>query len=269
MSTIQHFETVENWVVRRDELLSHRLRIGFVPTMGALHDGHLSLLKRAAQENDFVLTSVFVNPTQFNSKEDLEKYPRTIDRDLSLIQKFITRETVGHESEITPIGVLTPSEKEIYSDKYSYKVVESEKSKILCGAFRPGHFEGVLTVVLKLLGIAQATKCYMGEKDYQQFLLIQEMAKSFFMKTQIVPCATVREPSGLAMSSRNERLSPEGKMKAALIYKTLNNTKSTLSEKREFLVSQGFEVEYLEEHWGRRFIAAWLENVRLIDNVKI
>jgi pantoate--beta-alanine ligase len=247
------FENLNSWLIFRANISG---TLGFVPTMGALHDGHLSLVRRSRDENTNTLVSIFVNPTQFNNKDDLEKYPRTIEKDLSLL------ESVGVNF------VLLPNEKEIYADGNQYRVLETEMSKILCGAHRPGHFEGVLTVVLKLLGLAACDRCYMGEKDYQQFLLVKQMARSFFLKTEIVPCPTSRESSGLAMSSRNERLSPAAREKAALIYKTLSES-ANVDVARATLAENGFDVEYLEEHWGRRLVAAWIEGVRLIDNVAV
>lgn len=249
------FESLSVWSDFRHELKAHGVRLGFVPTMGALHAGHLSLIQKSTTECDSTLVSIFVNPTQFNNAEDFAKYPKTLSEDLELLAK------AGVDY------VLLPSSKEIYPDDYTYKVTENKMSQILCGAHRPGHFEGVLTIVMKLLGLAQAHTCYMGEKDYQQYLIIKNMAQSFFLDTQIVGCPTVREESGLALSSRNQRLSPAAREQAALIYKTLTSG-TDLQTMRATLESSGFEIDYLEEHWGRRFVAAHLEGVRLIDNVQ-
>lgn len=265
---IQIFESIDHWSKRRSELKTHRCSIGFVPTMGALHRGHLALVRRALSENNYALVSIFVNPTQFNNKDDLENYPRNNTHDINklsqMFNEFSSRENVNPSG----LGLLLPSENEIYADNYKYKISENEKSKVLCGAFRPGHFDGVLTVVMKLLGIAQADKCYMGEKDYQQYLLVKEMAENFFLSTQVLPHPTLREKSGLALSSRNELLSPEGRIHAACLYKLLNSKKTT-HEIKDQLESQNFKVEYVSELWGRRFVAAWLDNVRLIDNVEV
>ncbi len=250
------FENIEDWRRFRDEMIHHGQTLAFVPTMGALHSGHLSLVQAAQKKYDHVLVSIFVNPTQFNNKDDLEKYPRSLDRDLATLSSANTD------------FVLLPLEKQIYADQNKFKVLESDESKILCGAHRPGHFDGVLTVMTKLLGLARAEACYMGEKDFQQFRLVDQLARSFFLSTRIVGCPTVREPSGLAMSSRNERLSAAGREKAALIYRALENSTSC-EEARRVLTDSGFEVEYCEEHWGRRLIAANLEGVRLIDNMAI
>jgi pantoate--beta-alanine ligase len=248
------FETLSHWQNRRKEMIQHGQSLGFVPTMGALHEGHLTLIREAKKHHDRVLVSIFVNPTQFNNREDLEKYPRDLDRDLRLL------------NEVQTDFVLLPTFEQLYQDDYNFRVLETFESGILCGAHRPGHFEGVLTVVLKLLGVARAESCYLGEKDYQQLHLIRQMAQNFYLATEIRCVPTVREPSGLAMSSRNERLSTEGRKKAALIYQTLMQSETTEAAKQT-LQSAGFHVEYCEEHWGRRLVAAWLEGVRLIDNV--
>lgn len=230
--------------------------VGFVPTMGALHSGHASLIRRSTSENKTTIASIFINPTQFNNKEDFEKYPTSLDADLDLLEK------------LNCDYLFLPNYNEIYSDNYRFKLSENSKSKLLCGAHRPGHFDGVLTVVMKLLNIIEPDTCYMGEKDYQQFLLIEEMSKAFFLKSRIVPCETVREADGLAMSSRNLRLTPTGREKAGVINKLLKSDK-TLEQIKLELVHLGFYVDYVEEHWGRRFVAATIDNVRLIDNVKI
>jgi pantoate--beta-alanine ligase len=245
---------LKDWMKHRST--TNFKNLGFVPTMGALHSGHLSLVTQAKEANDQIAVSIFVNPTQFNNTDDLQKYPRTIEEDLEMLR------IAGADS------VLLPNEKDIYPNGYNYQVHEIEKSKYLCGAFRPGHFDGVLTVVLKLLHITQPSHCYMGEKDYQQLLLVEQMVQDFFIPLKIVACPTVREASGLAMSSRNQRLSTDGKQLAAKIYATIQKKISTLQVKQE-LIDLGFDVEYVEDLWGRRFVAAWLENVRLIDNVKL
>ena len=247
------FERLQGWQAARREINGS---VGFVPTMGALHAGHLSLVERSRQENDTTVLSIFVNPTQFNNPEDLQKYPRHVSRDIELLQR--------HGVDF----LLLPHESEMYEDKYQFQIFEKAESQILCGAFRPGHFEGVLTVVMKLLNLAQASRCYMGEKDYQQLRLIQSMSKAFFMETEIVGCPIVREPSGLAMSSRNERLSDDGRAHAAKLFEVLSRANDAASARHE-LERLGFKIDYVEEHWGRRLAAVWLEGVRLIDNVAI
>lgn len=230
--------------------------VGFVPTMGALHQGHASLIKKSSQNNELTVVSIFVNPTQFNNSNDLEKYPRTLEADLKLA------EDAGAHI------VLAPHFEEMYPDQYRYKMTENEFSKKLCGAHRPGHFDGVLTVVLKLLQIVKPKIAYFGEKDYQQLLLIQKMAQAFFLDLDINSCETIREADGLAMSSRNVRLTPEGRKIAPAIFQALKNYKS-FSDSQSELKKLNIELEYLEEHFQRRFIAAYIDGVRLIDNVAI
>lgn len=255
MNDLRIFESIADFIKYRDQNLTSKT-VGFVPTMGALHAGHASLLQRSAKENEVTVLSIYVNPTQFNNPEDLKKYPRTWEADLEVALKNGTA------------MVISPKYEEMYADNYRYKVTENEFSKMLCGAHRPGHFDGVLTIVMKLLNIVRAQKAYFGEKDYQQLQLIKDMTDSLFMKTEIVPCPTLRETDGLAMSSRNVRLSEVGRKKAPAIYSALRNSKS-VHEAREKLQKENIEVEYLEEHFGRRFIAAFIDQVRLIDNVQI
>ncbi len=230
--------------------------IGFVPTMGALHEGHLELMRRAKQENDIVVVSVFLNPTQFNNPEDYDKYPRDLDEDT---QKM---DTVG-------VGYIFAPEKEmIYHDDYRYQLSEKTLSSTMEGTQRPGHFEGVLTVVLKLFNIIQPTRAYFGEKDYQQLELIRGMVDALFLDVDVVPVSTVRESHGLAMSSRNERLSVENRQKAGVFHEQLVLRESPETIKAQLLQS-GFEVEYIEDNQDRRYGAVVLENVRLIDNVPL
>jgi len=246
-------------IERPQDLVEYRKKyssIGFVPTMGALHAGHASLMKQASSENELTIASIFVNPTQFNNATDLEKYPKTFENDLKIASK-------------NGVDILFfPQYADIYPDAYRFKVTENDFSTKLCGAHRPGHFDGVLTVVLKLLQITGCTKAYFGLKDHQQYKLITDMAKSLFLPTEIIGLPTVREASGLAMSSRNMRLSPEGKDKASLIYKTITQ-KITPAEAHQILTKNGFTVDYLEDINDRRYVAASLEGIRLIDNVEI
>ncbi|MBV2169569.1 MAG: pantoate--beta-alanine ligase [Bdellovibrio sp.] len=230
--------------------------VGFVPTMGALHAGHEELLRRARKENDFVVLSIFVNPTQFNDPTDLEKYPKTWEQDLEMAKRN------GVDA------ILFPQYKDMYPDEYRYKVSENEYSKLLDGAHRPGHFDGVLSVVMKLFNIVSPTKAYFGEKDFQQMTLIQGMVQAFFMNLEIVPVPTVREKDGLAMSSRNTRLSKEQRALAPAIYKAITESASA-EEATTKLSSQGFVVDYVTDIGHRRFVAAKLGEVRLIDNVQI
>jgi pantoate--beta-alanine ligase len=230
--------------------------VGFVPTMGALHQGHLELLQKARRENKVSVLSIYVNPTQFNQQSDFDNYPISIDADLKLA------ESIG----VT--AVFLPTYELIYPDGYLFKIVAPELTSVLCGKFRPGHFDGVLTVVHKLFQLIEPTMAYFGEKDYQQFQLIQRMTEAFYLKPKVIGVPTIREASGLALSSRNQRLSENGKKLAPLIYEALKKSHH-LDEARMLLESNGFKVEYLEEHWGRCFVAAWIDGVRLIDNISI
>ncbi|WP_413576085.1 pantoate--beta-alanine ligase [Bdellovibrio sp. HCB290] len=230
--------------------------VGFVPTMGALHSGHEELMKNARRENDVVVLSIFVNPTQFNDPKDFEKYPLTWDQDLA----------VAEHNKVD--AIFYPRYPDMYPDEYRYKVSENSYSKLLDGAHRPGHFDGVLSVVMKLFNIVSPDKAYFGEKDFQQLSLIKGMAEAFFMNVQIVPVATVRENDGLAKSSRNLLLTKEDREKAPLIYKTITTAKSA-EEASRVLNSAGFDVDYVTDVEGRRFVAARLGAVRLIDNVQI
>jgi len=229
--------------------------IGFVPTMGALHEGHLSLIRKSQYENEITVVSIFINPTQFNDSSDYEKYPKKFEEDL---QKLNT---------LKVDYLFYPEYEDIYHDNYRYSIEEKELSRILCGAHREGHFEGVLSVVMKLLNIIKPWKAYFGEKDYQQYLLIKGMVEAFFMEVEIIPCPVIREDDGLAMSSRNLRLTVDERNKAAL-FPALLKSRQTVEEVINKLEEEDFKVDYIEEFDGRRFGAVHLGNVRLIDNVK-
>ncbi len=231
--------------------------IAFVPTMGNLHRGHLKLVETAKTFSPHVLVSIFVNPTQFNDPSDFEKYPRTQDDDLAKLS------TAG----VT--AVYLPNQAEIYSDNYRFQLSEKEFSQELCGAHRPGHFEGVLTIVLKLLNISQAKWLILGLKDFQQYQLLKDMAQALFLPVEVFGVETVREDSGLAMSSRNNRLSAAQLAIAPRLFATLSNGNLSNEECRQELESCGFKVDYVESKKGRRLAAAFLGEVRLIDNVSL
>lgn len=222
--------------------------------MGNLHAGHIALCAQARRENDATLASIFVNPTQFNQRADYDKYARTLEADCKLL------DDAGVDF------VFAPDEAAMYPDKYDVQVTESEISRVLEGEFRPGHFQGMLTVVLKLLNIAQAERAYFGEKDFQQLTLVKKMAKAFFLPTEIIAGETVRAEDGLALSSRNARLSAEQRARAPLLAHVLASadTDETAMKKLE---EAGFRPEYVAHMWGRRLAAAWLGDVRLIDNL--
>jgi pantoate--beta-alanine ligase len=250
----QVWNTVADWLDRRRTLTGRS--IGFVPTMGALHRGHAALVERCRGENEIVVVSIFVNPSQFNDPKDLERYPRTLDNDLALLERL------GVDEVIVPSGL------QVYPNGYRFRVEPDSTTQVMEAVYRPGFLPGVMTVVLKLLNIVHPGRAYFGEKDFQQLKFVTDMAQEFFIPTEIVPCPTVREESGLAESSRNRLLSPEAKRKAAYLFRALT-TADRPAEARAMLEAQGFVVEYVEEHWGRRFAAAFIEGVRLIDNVPI
>lgn len=231
--------------------------LGFVPTMGALHAGHQSLIRRSSKENKVTVVSIFVNPLQFNDPKDFEKYPKSTEKDLELA------ESAGASA------VFLPSVGEIYPQGFHFQISENDISNHLCGQFRAGHFEGVLTVVSKLFNIVAPHRAYFGEKDFQQLQLIRNFVSDFFLPIQIKGCPTLREESGLAMSSRNKRLSEAGLKIAPRFFEFLSAPGLSLKERNLKLEQAGFTVEYIEEKWGRRLSAVNLEGVRLIDNVDI
>ena len=265
-------------------LFQEKKSVGLVPTMGALHNGHLSLMKKALQENDQVVVSIFVNPTQFNNAEDLEKYPRNLEKDVATIAS-LSDKIVLFAPEISEMYEGTPT-----SGSYDFQGLD----KVMEGAFRAGHFEGVATIVEKLFRLVTPTRAYFGEKDYQQILIIKRMVAQRSLPVILVPCPIIREESGLAMSSRNERLSSEGRQQAAFIYKVLQEAKarfasSSIAEVKAFVEQQfaqapTLELEYFlivdentlqeatqkQAHKAyRAFVAAYIEGVRLIDNLSL
>lgn len=246
--------TLAAWQTRRRSPEGHT--IGFVPTMGALHRGHSSLVERCRAENEIVVVSIFVNPSQFNDPSDLERYPRTLDQDLAML------ESLGADE------VIVPGARELYPGGYRFRLEPHNCDLVLEGAHRPGFLQGVMTIVLKLLNLVGADRAYFGEKDFQQLRIVADMTREFFLPTQIIPCPTVREESGLAMSSRNALLSPQGRETAAYLFQALT-TAAGCAEARAVLETRGFVVEYVEERWGRRLAAVHLEGVRLIDNVSL
>ena len=275
-------------------------QIGLVPTMGALHEGHLSLIERALKENDLVVVSLFVNPIQFNNKEDLEKYPRTIDNDLRLIANLVAQGGF-RASELL---AFTPTVEEMYPDGEPKEVYHfGPIEEVMEGPRRPGHFSGVAVVVRRLFDLAQPTRAYFGEKDYQQIAVIRNLLEQIKYPIELIPCPIVRADDGLALSSRNMRLSPEARAMAPAINATLEQAAEmaeyedvddvkewvldTLASYHEVNDSPNglrFEPEYFEivdaitlqpiENWDSTdngavgCIAVWLDGVRLIDIVK-
>ena len=241
-------------------LLDQKKSLGFVPTMGALHEGHGELIQQSEKNNDVSLVSIFVNPTQFNNKKDLESYPEDHDGDIELAEQ--------QGAEL----VFLPSYLELYADDFSYQINESLFSEELCGVDRPGHFTGVLTVVMKLLNLVVPTRAYFGLKDYQQFELVKGMCEAFFLPIEIVGVETVRDLDGLALSSRNKLLSPEGRELAKKLNKILSRNETDESV-RGALEGEGFSVDYVQLRGDRRFAAVHAPGknhpVRLIDNVQM
>ncbi|KTD33131.1 pantothenate synthetase [Legionella nautarum] len=249
---MQIFHELSEWMTVRQSL-DPKLSIGFVPTMGNLHRGHSSLFTISKQENDYTVASLFINPTQFNQRDDFTHYPRTLEADLTLLEQAAVD------------FCILPTEQAMYSDGYRYQLQETELCQLMEGKQRPGHFTGVLTIVMKLLQLAKPHRVYFGEKDYQQYLLIRDMVAAFFMNIEVKACPTIREDSGLAYSSRNNRLSPSQRIEAeqfAKIFHQLNDCQQIITA----LKKQGILVEYIEEHAGRRFAAVRIGDIRLIDN---
>ena len=265
------------------KIKENRQKIGFAPTMGALHEGHLSLYEKARKENDIVISSIFVNPTQFNNPEDLEKYPKTIEKDIELLQQTQNVD-----------AVYIPQIEDIYSNglerkKYDFEGLENEME----GKFRPGHFDGVGTVVEELFRQVQPNNAYFGEKDFQQLMIIKKLVEKLSLPINIIGMPIHREKNGLAMSSRNMRLTPEQRESAKIIFETLVKVKDlfhqqTLDEIHQFVENtfknSDFELEYfiitnektLREiseiksvETYRAFIVVIINGVRLIDNIQL
>ena len=251
-------DTLDDWRPLRDEWRSAEFSVGFVPTMGALHDGHLSLVRRSVEENDRTVVSILVNPTQFDEQGDLDAYSRDLEQDRSMLE-----EAGAH-------AVLAPDPDAIYTDGYRYRVTETDRSWSLEGAQRPGHFDGVLTVVLKLLQIVRPDRAYFGEKDWQQLQLVKGMVEALFLDAEIIGCPIIREADGLAMSSRNVRLDAAARAKAAEFARVLQAGGSAGESAGEIaarLVDLGIDVDYVESHDGRLLAAVRIGGVRLLDNV--
>lgn len=257
--------------------------IGFVPTMGALHEGHLELVRACRKQNSVTVASVYVNPLQFGPKEDFGQYPRTLEKDLELLKA----EKVH--------AVFTPSDKEMYPAGFSTSVeVKGQLVAGLCAPFRPGHFNGVATVVVKLLGAVTPDRLYLGQKDAQQVAVLKQVIRDLNIGVETVVCPTLREHDGLAMSSRNQRLTLEGRKTAPVLYKALkvgksivelgeNNPEKVLLEIRKVIEDEkSVKIQYLEAVDAETLapiseirrgtmiaLAAYLDNVRLIDNIVI
>jgi pantoate--beta-alanine ligase len=255
--------------------------VGVVPTMGALHDGHLSLARAAKAECERVITTIFVNPKQFNNPDDLKKYPRTEEADVALLA------TVGVEV------CFIPNPEEVYPEGFISTVTVGGVSEPLEGRMRPGHFDGVATVVTKLFGMTMADRGYFGQKDWQQLQVVLRLVRDLNLPITIVGCETIREADGLAMSSRNVRLTPQGRDIAGVLYSAITasaediragqSDRMAIREAAETVRAAGFDrVEYIElrdaeslmpsddtRRPRRMLAAAWLDGVRLIDNIPV
>ena len=279
MKVLKSKKTLIDYVERQREMGK---KIGFAPTMGALHQGHLSLYKAAKKENDEVISSIFVNPTQFNNPDDFQKYPKTLEKDLELLEKAgVDAVYVPNVEEMYPDG--------LNSKKYDFDGLENEME----GKYRPGHFDGVGTIVEELFRQVQPHNAYFGEKDYQQLAIIKKMVEKTKLPVKIHGVPTLREEDGLAMSSRNVRLTETQRKEATIIYETLTKVKEwfkviSLEEIKQKVTdifrNSNFELEYFviadeemlkeanaidEDKEYRAFIVAYADTVRLIDNMHL
>ncbi len=256
--------------------------VGFVPTMGYLHGGHIELIKRSKLQNDITVVSIYVNPMQFGENEDYDKYPRNLNRDLAIC----------NEQEVDIVFV--PDDNEMYPYGYGTEVYVKKISEILEGEFRKGHFRGVTTIVTKLINAVMPDRLYLGEKDFQQMVIIKKMIKDLLLPVEVVPVPIVREKDGLAMSSRNTYLSDEERKSASALYKSLvlakdmfekgeSNMNKIKEQMEEFLSSFPHirKIDYIEacdselnikdkvERGDRILLAVWVGNTRLIDNIEL
>lgn len=278
------FDKQTNLITFLNPFLNQGKTIGFVPTMGALHEGHLSLMSQSVSANDYTVVSIFVNPTQFNNSDDLKKYPRTLESDIEKIKNLNQN-----------IIVYAPNVEDIYEGKTISKFFDYDGLELeMEGKHRPGHFDGVGTIVKKLFEIVKPTNAYFGEKDFQQLAIIKKLVQKNKISVNIIGCKIFRETNKLAMSSRNERLSLKERTKAAIIYKTLVEAKKLFGTKTANEVSLWvtktlenqnlFKLEYFEiadeetlktckrkskSKNYRAFIAVFVNNIRLIDNISL
>lgn len=263
------------------DISERNLSVGFVPTMGALHKGHISLVESSKRENDITVSSIFVNPIQFNNKSDFEKYPITIEKDIEAL------EAAGCDI------LFNPSVAEMYPHPVNEHYEFGEIERVMEGAMRPGHFSGVAIVVKRLFEVINPKRAYFGEKDFQQLLIIKSLAKQLGLPVEIVPCPIIREPDGLAMSSRNMRLSAVQRAVAPEIFRIISESVrlkdgKSVDETKKFVINEiekfnEFRLEYFEisdsitlrplTSWSSSlypmgFIAVYLDDIRLIDNIK-
>ncbi len=276
------FSSIKKTISYLEQQKIAKKSIGFVPTMGALHEGHLALMRRAKNENDLLVVSIFVNPAQFNNADDLKKYPRMPEDD--------TKKLESVHCDV----LFAPDAKEMYPEDVTVQYDFGGLDKVMEGAFRPGHFNGVAVVVKKLFDIIRPHRAYFGEKDFQQQTLIKKLVEMEKIPVEIVPCPIVREPDGLAMSSRNRLLSSEDRKIAPFIYQTLLEAKRRrdhigANPLRQMMINifesnKHFKLEYFDivddktlqpvNAWNDKVgtvacVAVWLGSVRLIDNIRI
>jgi pantoate--beta-alanine ligase len=273
LKIFKQIPAIKNFVI---EVKKSHKKIAFVPTMGSLHDGHITLIKNAKKNADIVIVSIFVNKAQFNDINDYEQYPQNLEKDIKMLE------------EANVDALFCPSASEIYDENFSFKIIPTNMVDCLCAKDRVGHFDGVALIITKLFNIVNPHFAYFGEKDFQQLAIIKKLVNDLNFDIEIFGVETVREFSGLAMSSRNQRLSATSKIKASMIYKILNEIRinpQIIEEKKRELLANGFEkIDYLEirnednlklnmnlfsSQKRRIFIAVYLEGVRLIDNIPI
>ncbi len=264
---------IKNFV---NENKKNNKKIAFVPTMGALHHGHITLIKNAKKNADIVIVSIFINKAQFNDLNDYQRYPQNLECDIKMLE------------DANVDALFCPSNEEIYDENFSFKIIPTSMVDCLCAKDRVGHFDGVALIITKFFNIVKPHFAFFGEKDFQQLAIIKKLVKDLNFDIEIFGVETVRESSGLAMSSRNQRLSESSKIKASMIYKTLNEIKinpQIIEGKKRELLANGFEkIDYLEirnednlklnmnlfsAQKRRIFIAVYLEGVRLIDNLSL
>ncbi len=264
---------IKNFV---NENKKNNKKIAFVPTMGALHHGHIALIKNAKKNADIVIVSIFINKAQFNDLNDYQRYPQNLECDIKMLE------------DANVDALFCPSNEEIYDENFSFKIIPTSMVDCLCAKDRVGHFDGVALIITKFFNIVKPHFAFFGEKDFQQLAIIKKLVKDLNFDIEIFGVETVRESSGLAMSSRNQRLSESTKIKASMIYKTLNEIKinpQIIEGKKRELLANGFEkIDYLEirnednlklnmnlfsAQKRRIFIAVYLEGVRLIDNLSL
>lgn len=277
MEVIRKINEMQTWVY---SIKDRKESIGFVPTMGALHEGHVSLMRSARDENDELVVSIYLNPTQFDNKEDFDNYPRRLDKDIEIVER--------ENADV----VFAPDTEEMYPEGFCTYVTQDKLTDTMCGRLRPGHFNGVATIVTKLFNIVKPDRAYFGQKDYQQSVVIKKLAADLNMEIDVKVLPTVRDEDGLALSSRNKRLSPEERRSALCIYGSLLKAKSmfasNIKDAKEIIEemtaiikkAKHTRIDYISivnAHTledvslinGKAVaaVAVWIGNTRLIDNL--